>query len=167
MHSILSVLVGSLCLGSFGCTVPFLWNAANGNTTGVQTHLQKGTNVNAALPVIGTNALTLAAWHGEVETVCALLDAGADVNAEDFSGWTPLHAAAYKGNAQAVQLLLGHGARLPHEHWMLKAPVKWAEDGGYTETVKILQEAASAAAPPASAYPSCQDFRGEPRMAER
>jgi ankyrin repeat protein len=38
------------------------------------------------------------------------LDAGADPNAKQSGGWTPLHAAAMNGNLELVELLLARGA---------------------------------------------------------
>ncbi len=40
----------------------------------------------------------------------ALIAAGADINARDGAGFTPLHDAALAGNAGAVRFLLDHGA---------------------------------------------------------
>ena len=44
------------------------------------------------------------------EIVEVLLQAGANINARDEAGFTPLHDAALAGNAGAVRLLLEHGA---------------------------------------------------------
>jgi ankyrin repeat protein len=47
-----------------------------------------------------------------IETMKFLLDHGADVNAADGSGMTPLHGAAQKGLDEVVQFLADHGAKL-------------------------------------------------------
>ncbi|KAJ0423504.1 ankyrin repeat-containing domain protein [Aspergillus carlsbadensis] len=58
-------------------------------------------------------ALHIAAAVGHAESVTALLDAGADINALHIDcGWTPLHTAADVGAAQMVDLLIQHGADL-------------------------------------------------------
>ena len=48
-----------------------------------------------------------AARDGDAAGLACNLDAGADVNAPDDSGWTPLHHAAFRGHLGAVSLLLG------------------------------------------------------------
>ena len=47
-------------------------------------------------------------WH--VETVNALVAAGADVNAKSDTGWTPLHMAARDGYSEFVSALVAAGA---------------------------------------------------------
>lgn len=37
-----------------------------------------------------------------------LLKAGADVNSQDYDGWTPLHAAAHWGQEEACKTLVDH-----------------------------------------------------------
>lgn len=37
-----------------------------------------------------------------------LLQAGADINCQDYDGWTPLHAAAYWGQKEACEILVEH-----------------------------------------------------------
>jgi ankyrin repeat protein len=54
-----------------------------------------------------------AAMRGEVDEIERLIRAGADVNARDGHGRTPLHVATYRGDAATVGALLAGGAD-PH-----------------------------------------------------
>lgn len=57
------------------------------------------------------NPLMSAATWGEVETINALIAAGADVNARDLNGNTPLFYAAFMGaSAPAMKVLIDKGA---------------------------------------------------------
>ena len=58
----------------------------------------------------GRTALLYAAGYGDLAAVRALCEAGADVNAGDRAGMTPLHWACLKAHAPVVELLLGSKA---------------------------------------------------------
>jgi ankyrin repeat protein len=74
---------------------------------------------------MGSTALMMAAGAGTdvqrarsideraqaVETARFLLDHGADVNAVGEFGWTALHAAAYQGLTDVIELLISRGAK--------------------------------------------------------
>ena len=47
---------------------------------------------------------------GSADVVKVLLESGADPNAPNNGGHTPLHAAAYRGHLNVASLLLKHGA---------------------------------------------------------
>ena len=51
-----------------------------------------------------------AAEAGDIAAVRALLEAGADANAPQADGTTPLHWTAYRDDAAAAELLIGAGA---------------------------------------------------------
>ncbi len=57
-----------------------------------------------------THALHYAACFGDAATVAALLKAGADVDAKDADGVTPLHEAVRRGHADIVRALVDAGA---------------------------------------------------------
>jgi cytohesin len=56
------------------------------------------------------NQLREAAENGELIVVQTALQNGADPNAKDEDGRTPLHYAAEKGHAEIVKVLLKRGA---------------------------------------------------------
>ncbi|MCP5420976.1 MAG: ankyrin repeat domain-containing protein [Gammaproteobacteria bacterium] len=62
----------------------------------------------------GKTALMAAAARGDVSLAKALLDAGADVNAQNQTGGTPLIYASASGDAATVRLLLERGATVDH-----------------------------------------------------
>ncbi|HEV2547810.1 MAG TPA: ankyrin repeat domain-containing protein [Stellaceae bacterium] len=56
--------------------------------------------------------LHFAAGDGDLETVKRLLQQGADLNAFDDLGWTPLIHAAKRGHVDVVRCLLAAGAQV-------------------------------------------------------
>ncbi|XP_049829364.1 protein phosphatase 1 regulatory subunit 12C isoform X14 [Schistocerca gregaria] len=57
-------------------------------------------------PKTGARALHVAAAKGYIKVMRVLLQGGADVNVQDFDGWTPLHAAAHWGQKEACEMLV-------------------------------------------------------------
>ena len=64
----------------------------------------------------------MAAASNKIEAVAALISHGADVNAREEDGWTPLMFASHEGYAKVVEALLDAGADKE-----LKATSGWAE----------------------------------------
>lgn len=77
----------------------------------VRECLDAGVNVNAVTTTNGAMPLHIAAGGVVNREVCkALIAAGANVEARDKNGNTPLHYAAYCGNEDAAEVLLDAGA---------------------------------------------------------
>ena len=70
--------------------------------------------------------LVLAARRGHLGGVKALLDAGANVNATDDSGRTPLISAVQSHNLQAIKLLLERGAQVNLRDQVQGTALSWA-----------------------------------------
>ncbi len=51
------------------------------------------------------------AYSGHLEVAKVRFAPGADVNAKDDEGKTPLSYAKEKGHSEVIQFLLGHGAK--------------------------------------------------------
>jgi hemoglobin len=76
----------------------------------VRALVKSGANVNAADGVKHCTALHMAARRGSREIAEALLDCGADIEARDSLGDTPLRRAVNCGQMPAAALLLARGA---------------------------------------------------------
>ena len=88
-----------------------------------------------------TEKLMAAARKGDVATLKALLDAGADVNSMTRYGATALSFAADKGHVEVVTLLLERGADVNVKDTFYGAtPLTWAIGKGHTAIIKALVE---------------------------
>jgi len=95
------------------------WAAEHGHLEIVKLLVEHGADVN------GAEALTaVCEWGQAVEVVKYLIGKGAELEARaDRDGFTPLVAAAYRGNTDVVQALLAAGADPHVDHG---APLEWA-----------------------------------------
>ena len=83
------------------------------------------------------------AWYAlqfEPDLVPLLVDAGADVNATEGGGMTPLHYAAADGLGPLVSVLLDAGADASATDESGKTPLDWALEYGDSETIALLSE---------------------------
>lgn len=84
--------------------------AAWGRLDAARFLLERGARVNARADAIYGTPLHEAAGHAQM--VSFLLACGADVNAKEEDGTTPLHSTAEFGHIDSAKILLDHGARI-------------------------------------------------------
>jgi ankyrin repeat protein len=108
--------------------------------------LEHGADVNAA----SKNAQRVTPLHAavarrNVKLVRALLDRGADPNAEQAGGFTPLHGAAYHGDREVVEALLSRGADARKRTTDGKTPADLAREHGNPAIAERLDSATATA----------------------
>ncbi|HIA62384.1 MAG TPA: ankyrin repeat domain-containing protein, partial [Planctomycetaceae bacterium] len=79
-----------------------------------------------------------ASRNGNVKLIKQHLAAGADVNAKDEDGNTPLHEAAGAGHKEIVELLIKAGADIDAPDQDGASPLQRANKGGHKEIAKLL-----------------------------
>jgi len=100
-------------------------------------------------------SIVVAAAAGHTNEVRVMLDAGWPTDVRGQDGGTPLHWAAWLGNADMARVLVRHGAahedrgdnhRLTPLGWALHGSLhSWRkETGDYGETVRVLLDAGAA-----------------------
>ena len=72
---------------------------------------------------------------GDVVQMAALLAKGAEVNAKNAHGWTPLHVATAGGDPAVVALLLKHGADVHAQSYIGTTPLDNATTRGGRQAV--------------------------------
>ena len=100
----------------------------------VKALIAAGADVNAA----AKNPLKVQALHAAVagrklEIVKAVLDAGADPNAQQQAGFRPMHEAGTNANRALAELLLAHGADPALTNDDGKTAIDFARDKGHAE----------------------------------
>ncbi len=130
----------------------------NSNLEMVNLLLAKGADVNAvSRPVMGLptriapskfgnlTALLMSAAFGPPELIKTLLDAGANVNAKDVRGMTPLMLAVANDHQDpaVIRLLISHGADAQIKDDIGKSTADWACIAGMPEGIKLLKAQAS------------------------
>ncbi len=97
--------------------------------------IRRGANVNARRPDRLETPLHFAS-NAEVGRV--LIEHGAEVEALDWSGRTPLHWAAQVGLVDVADLLIQGGADVDRQEQDGSTPLHWAAQEGHHEIVRLL-----------------------------
>ncbi len=112
-----------------------------------------------------TNRLGESSLHvavaGTAEVLTPLLEAGANPNARDAGGVTPLMLAAGEGSQESVDLLLAAGARIDMKDYQGSSVTDWAVRGGNkaiaARLASAVQSPVETAAPTASGVDFAED----------
>jgi len=75
---------------------------------------------------------------GDIETVQALLDSGADVNKQDAIHWTPVFYVLQGGMLAVAKLLIKHGAGVNSQDRTGQAPLHMASQEEHLDIVRLL-----------------------------
>jgi len=110
----------------------------------VRALLQHGAQVNA----LSTNPMSNMPLHAACsishrkEVLEPLLESGAEINARQHGGYTPLHSAAANGNLEFIKLLLAHGADAAITCDSGETPLQVAEKQKKADAVALLRKSA-------------------------
>lgn len=104
----------------------------------VEELLAKGVPVNFRDPDCGYTPLAWAVMNQSEEVVRALIQAGADLEAQDLLGQTPLFAAMASENESVLRLLLAAGANCNHTDCTGFTVLESAIWNEWTEAIDIL-----------------------------
>ena len=89
----------------------------------------------------GRRALNYAAISNDCDMIEALLEAGADIDGTNRSGFTPLHHAAESGSLEAAKLLIVKGAKLDQRNRRGSEAMEIAKARGHTQVAELIEDA--------------------------
>jgi class 3 adenylate cyclase len=124
-----------------------LWDAViAGNVTAAIVSIRAGADVNgldtrAEAGPNGRRPLNWAAIRNDTAMIRALLDAGANINSANRTGFTPLHHAGEAASKEAATLLIINGANLTLKNRYGQTPEQTARANHHPEVAELLDQA--------------------------
>jgi hypothetical protein len=119
-----------------------LWRAAaDGDVAGVKAALAAGADIEGidfSENKNGRRALNYAALNNQAEVIEILLAAGANLESQNRTRFTPLHHAAEAGAIDAIKTLLKHGADKRAKMYRGGIPQQIAEYKGHRDAALLL-----------------------------
>jgi ankyrin repeat protein len=120
-----------------------LWDAAiAGDTLSIRQAVAAGAKIDS-LDIRrnpnGRRALNWAAWHNRVPAIRMLIALGAPLEAENRTGFSPLHHAAEAGSLEAARVLLEAGADPSHPNKAGYTPARTARELGNEDVAELLE----------------------------
>jgi ankyrin repeat protein len=116
----------------------FVERAREGDLPAVNLFLSAGMEPNATVDQERNTVLMVAAANGRASLVEALIEAGADVNAQNRNGATPLMSAATQGDAAIVRELIEANADVHHQDGGGDTALSLAAAAGHEANVTLL-----------------------------
>jgi len=143
---------------------PLLCSIRFQNVDLLKKFIERRVDINTLNPETGTSPLMLAAALGYSEICNLLIDSGAQINASDFAGNTPLHLAVqgYGDRIPVVQTLLQRGANSKATNEEGITPTMLAKQMNNNECFQLLNSQTNHLADP-PVYRSVVPVKEEPK----
>lgn len=112
-----------------------------GRGADVLTYIGDGKGQASAVDQSGVPLISVAAQEGDVDTMLALIDLGADIESTDRVSRSPLMYAARSENPQVIDALLDAGADMSVRDQLGNEALAWAAGFGTADGVQVLLDA--------------------------
>lgn len=114
--------------------------AQRGDTHMINYLASQGVNVSCHVTDLLTPLHAVSRWSINLDAARALLSWGADIEARDYLGYTPLRWAATQGRVEMIKLLVGRGADINTPDNYGFTPLYDATREGHEETARLLEQ---------------------------